>query len=76
MGQITIYMDDDLEARIRAEAKALHISQSKLVAGLIREKIAQKWPPSIAKLAGAWKDLSTAKETRVSLGQDVSREEI
>ncbi len=76
MGQITIYIDDELEARIRAEAKAMRISQSKLVARLIKEKMAKKWPPSIAKLAGAWQDLPTAEEIRDSLGQDVAREKI
>jgi len=41
---------------------------------LIKAKVASEWPESIARLAGAWKDLSLAEEGRANLGQDVERE--
>jgi hypothetical protein len=40
---------------------------------MIKEKMTTEWPESIARLAGAWKDLSLAQEDRVNLGQDVER---
>ena len=39
-----------------------------------KTKVADSWPESITRLAGAWKDLSLAEEGRANLGQDVERE--
>jgi hypothetical protein len=76
MGQLTIYLDDESEAKMRAAAKAGHISQSKWVARLIREKTADVWPESVIKLAGSWPDLPTAEEIRNTAGLDARREEL
>ena len=73
MGQVTIYLEDEVEEKMSAAAKAEHLSKSKWVASLIKAKVASEWPESITHLAGAWKDLSLAEEDRVSLGQDVER---
>ena len=37
------------------------------------EKVTTEWPESIARLAGAWKDLSLAEEDRANLGPDEER---
>jgi len=74
MGQVTIYLEDDIEEKMSAAAKSEHVSKSKWVARLIKAKVASEWPESIARLAGAWKDLSLAEEGRANLGQDVERE--
>ena len=74
MGQVTIYLEDDIEEKMSAAANSEHVSKSKWVAGLIKEKVASQWPESIARLAGAWNDLSLAEEGRENLGQDVERE--
>ena len=76
MGQVTIYLEDEVEEKMTAAAKSEHLSKSKWVAGLIKAKVATEWPESIAHLAGAWKDLSLAEEGRANLGQDVEREEL
>ena len=73
MGQVTIYLEDEIEKKMSAAAKSEHLSKSKWVASLIKAKVASEWPESITHLAGAWKDLSLAEEDRVSLGQDVER---
>lgn len=75
MGQVTIYLDDEIETRMRAAAKSSHLSKSKWVARLIKEKTAEQWPESVTELAGAWPDLPLAEEIRTSLGVDVAREE-
>jgi len=56
-----------------AAAESAHVSKSKSVTGMIKEKVTTEWPESIVRLAGAWKDLSLAEEERANLGQDVER---
>ena len=74
MGQVTIYLEDEIEEKMSAAAKFENLSKSKWVARLIEAKVASEWPESIVRLAGAWKDLSLAEEGRANLGQDVERE--
>lgn len=75
MAQITIYIEPDLEAKMRAAAKADNLSQSKWVSNMIREKLQNEWPASVQVLAGAWADLPDAAEIRVTMGSDVEREQ-
>ena len=74
MGQVTIYLEDEVEEKMTQAAKSEHLSKSKWVASLIKAKVASEWPESITHLAGAWKDLSLAEEGRADLCQDVERE--
>ena len=53
----------------------MHISKSKWVANLIKEKIADEWPESVKNLAGAWTDLPSAEEIREGLVEDIKRED-
>ena len=74
MGQVTIYLENELEAKVQQITKSMHISKSKWVANLIKEKIADEWPESVKNLAGAWADLPSAEEIREGLGEDIKRE--
>ena len=74
MGQVTIYLEDEIEEKMSAAAKSEHLSKSKWIASLIKAKVASEWPESVVRLAGAWKDLSLAEEDRANLGRDVERE--
>ena len=74
MGQVTLYLDMETEARMKEAAKAAGVSQSRWLADLIRERTANEWPPSVAALAGAWADMPTAEELREGSGEDVPRE--
>lgn len=76
MGQITIYLDAETEEKIRVITKSMHLSQSRWIANLIKEKIRNEWPESVTELAGAWKDIPTAEEIRRTEGTDVRREEL
>ena len=76
MGQVTIYLDAETEKKMRAAAKAMHISQSKWIAGIIREKTADEWPDDIRKLAGAWQSLDDIDNACVQMGEDIPREDL
>jgi len=76
MGQVTIYLEDEIETKMRAAAKSRHLSQSKWISLLIKEKLTDAWPESVTMLAGAWKDLPTAEEIRNTSGYDAAREEL
>ncbi len=76
MGQVTIYLEDEVENKMRSSAKSMSLSQSKWIANLIKEKVANEWPESVTRLAGAWKDLPTSEEIRGSVGADAVREDL
>ena len=76
MAQVTLYLDAEIEARMKDAAKAAGVSQSRWLADLIRERTANEWPPSVAALAGTWSDMPTAEELRQDSGQVVPREPI
>ncbi len=74
MGQVTIYLDDDIEERMRAATQALKVSKSKWIADLIRDKLATEWPASVRELPGAWSDFPTLEEIREPQVSDDKRE--
>ena len=74
MPQLTIYLEDNVLALVKAATKASGISQSQWVAEAIRRRAKSEWPASVIALAGAWPDFPTAEEIRKSQGNDSSRE--
>lgn len=76
MSQVTIYIDSETEAKARNAAKAKKISLSKWIAGVIGKEVAEEWPESVRKLAGAWADFPDLREIREGLGEDVPRERL
>ncbi len=77
MGQVTIYLDNETENKLKKAAKSSNLSVSKLVAGVIKEKIVTEWPQDVVKLAGSWKEgFPTIEEIRSNMGQDSSRERL
>ncbi len=76
MGQVTIYLEDKIEEKMRKTAKSNNMSQSKWIAKLIKEKISDEWPESVLDLAGAWNDLTPAEKIRKSTGRDAKREKL
>ena len=75
MGQVTIYLDDEIEAKMIAAAKAMHLSKSKWITNVIREKVISEWPKSVEDLAGTWDDLPDIDEIRSGLEENSSRED-
>ncbi len=74
MGQVTIYLDNETEAKLNALIGNKKISKSKWIAELIRTKAATSWPESVVELAGAWKDFPSVDKIRETIGQDTQRE--
>ncbi len=76
MGQLTIYIDNEIEKKVTNMVKKSGMSKSKWIAELIREKTANSWPDSVIQLAGSWKDMPTAEAIRKNMGRDADREKI
>jgi len=74
MGQITIYLEDEIEKKMKVAVDSSHLSTSKWIANLIKEKVADEWSESVSALSGVWKDLPTVEEMRATNGTDVKRE--
>lgn len=74
MAQVTLYMDDDTMARMRAAAEAAGLSMSAWLAQLVKERTRTEWPREVAALAGAWRDLPGAEKLREAQPEDTARE--
>lgn len=73
MGQVTIYLDDDTEAKARDAAATKGVSLSKWIAERIERGTRAEWPAFVRELEGAWADLPSAAELRKRQGRDVRR---
>jgi hypothetical protein len=72
--QITLYHDEETDAKARAAARAAGVSYSKWVGELIRSRTRDEWPETLRKLAGSRPDFpllaaegETADVPRVAL---------
>ncbi len=68
MAQITLYIDDALQARLRQTAAHKQQSQSQFAAELIRHALDETWPESVLALAGSTPDFPDAESLRSHLG--------
>lgn len=73
MSQITIYLDDWTEKKMRLMAESRHMSKSRWVAELIKRNLSEQWPDNVCEIPGSWKDAPFAEELRASLGEDLAR---
>ena len=76
MGQVTIYLEDEVEKKMVDAAKSAHLSKSKWIARLIKEEVATEWPQSIVNLSGAWSDFPNIGDIRREIGEDSAREQL
>ena len=75
MGQLTLYLDNETEEKMKAAAKDAGVSLSRWVADLIRDKTATEWPDSLVKLIGTWAEgFPSLEEIRAGLPEDLPRE--
>jgi len=76
MGQVTIYLESEVETKMRSAAKAVNKSLSKWVSDVIKEKTLESWPQSVKDLAGAWPDFPELGTLREKPGPDAMRESL
>lgn len=76
MGQVTIYLDDEIERKMNEAVKSAHVSKSKWIAQLVQEKVATDWPHSIVEMAGSWNDFPSLEDIRQAQKTDVQREQL
>ena len=73
MAQLTLYLDDATQARLRDEATRRQVSQSQFVADLIRRATADTWPDDVLALAGSVPAFPTVDTLRAGLAADADR---
>ncbi len=73
MAQVTIYLDDAAERRVRAAARKSRVSVSRWVAELVESRTRTDWPPQARQLAGAWPDFPDLQELRPVAVKNQSR---
>jgi predicted transcriptional regulator len=74
MGQVTIYLEDEIENKMVEAAQSAHLSKSKWIAQVIKEKVDSQWPLSVQEAAGSWGDFPSAEELRENIDKDTKRE--
>ena len=73
MSQITLYLDDEVQALIEQRAKASGLSKSRWVAQLITRHAADEWPPACLELAGRFADFPLRESAAAPQPADVAR---
>ena len=73
MAQITLYIDEATQVRLREAAASRKVSQSQFVAELIRGATSTDWPPEVLALAGSVPDFPLAEELRAGQPPDAER---
>ncbi|MDA3938238.1 MAG: CopG family transcriptional regulator [Spirochaetia bacterium] len=76
MGQVTIYLEDSIETKMKSAAESAKLSQSKWIAGVIEAVVLNEWPVSVVNLSGAWTDFPTVGEIREGYISDSIREKL
>lgn len=74
MAQVTLYLDDQLQAQLRQAAEQRKVSQSQFVADLIRKATAGQWSQEVIAMAGSAPDFPLAEELRAGLAPDPARD--
>jgi hypothetical protein len=75
MAQITIYINNDLESKVKEIAASQKTSISKYISTVIEKNIDNNWNPKIKNLAGSWSDFPSIEEIRNNNNLDAQREE-
>ena len=76
MAKITIYINSELESKVKKIASSLNISISKYISTIVEKNIEDSWNPKVKKLAGSWSDFPAIEEIRDSSAKDIKREEL
>jgi len=64
MAQVTIYMNNEIETKVKKLAKDMNVSISKYISTILEQKTANSWNSDMKNLSGAWSDFSSIEEIR------------
>jgi hypothetical protein len=73
MGQMSIYLNDELEKTVRARAADAGMSVSAYVAAAVEAMAKGQWPKSFLDALGSIPDFPTAEEIRAQFPPDPKR---
>ena len=76
MAQVTIYLDEQNERRLRNAAEAAGMPVSRWVAALIEQQGRTEWPDAVRQMAGGWHDFPESGELRSAMAPDSPRESL
>lgn len=68
MSRVPVYLDAELADKARRAAAEEGVSLSKWIAGLVRERLRDRWSEATKQLAGAWSDFPSVEELREHQG--------
>lgn len=75
MAQVTIYMENSLEEKVKQMAKDTGVSISKFIASSLEKNLDNSWSKDVKNLQGSWGDFPSVEEIRDEQTQDIKREE-
>lgn len=74
MSQVTIYIDRQLEEKIKKMAQETGVSISKFISKIVEQNVSGSWNSELKALAGSWEDFPTAEQLRDEQRSDTPRE--
>lgn len=75
MAQVTIYINKDLEEKIKTRASTINVSLSKFISTILEQQFNNQWHPDTKQLAGSWKDdFPDLEDIRKISTADIERE--
>jgi len=75
MAQVTIYMDNKLESKVKELASSTGVSISKFISKILEKKITNTWSDEVIELSGKWNDFISVEDIRNTKAKDTQREE-
>jgi len=76
MSQVTIYLDEQTDKKLRQAVAQSGLSKSQWITRLIKEKTATEWPEAVREMIGEWQDVPDQEEIRDTAGEDLPREKL
>lgn len=77
MAQVTIYIDNNLEEKVKNLAKSTGTSISKFISNILEQKVKTSWDDSVRELSGSWADdIAFDEEIKSYKTADTKREEL
>jgi len=64
MSQVTIYMNESIEKKVKELAKSMNMSISKYITTLLEEKTNTEWSSEVQNLCGVWSDFPSLSALR------------